>query len=210
MNGFSCPRHDPADRLWPPHDPEDFIDLAEWEQLIDRDTERYDRHLQDNLTTPPIREVILAEETEFGREVDIGTWFECTPWDDPLQLPHRISHTRILHRDKRHFRPERLVESWVPAGLVRADVLKEQDCEDALLGLLARKCGVKVSRSVGESIALREPDEDIRLLMELRRGAPLFFVWRIYDDEDFEPLLMQQLAIRTGWVFSHDRELERP
>lgn len=210
MNEPFYPRYDAGDRLWGPYDPDDFIDLAEWEELRDWDTERYDRHPHDKLTPPPIRDVIVAEETEWGAEVDIGTWFECTPWDDPLRLPHGIAHTRVLYRDTKRFRPQRLVESWAPAGLISADVLKEQDSEDALIDLLARECGAKASRSVSESIALREPDEDIRLLMELRRGAPLFFAWRIYDDEDFEPLLMQQLAIRTDWVFSHERELERP
>lgn len=209
MNGSFCPRYDPGDRLWPPYDPDDFIDLGEWEELRDWDRKRYDRHLHDELTPPPIREVITAEDTEWGDEADIGTWFECTPWDDPLRFPPRISHTLVLHRDTKRFRPERVVESWSPAGLVSAEVLKDRDAEDGLVGLLAREGGAKArARLVTESIALREPDEDIRLLMELRRGAPLFFVWRIYHGEDFEPVLVQQLAIRTDWVFSRERDLQ--
>jgi len=152
--------------------------------------------------------VLVAEEIPWGAKVEVGTWFEGTPWDDPLRFPNRISYARVLHRDISRRRPVRVVESWSPAGLASPELLMEYD-DEAVVSLLAREGGEKArARSVSESIALRKPDEDIRALMGPGPRTPVFFVWRIYYNEDCEPVLVQQLAIRSDRVLSHERDLQ--
>jgi hypothetical protein len=201
-------RHDPDDPAWPPPDPDDFVgDLKEWDELSEAEKEEYDRRAHSIICDPPIREVLVAEEIQWGAKVEVGTWFEGTSWDD-LRFPDRISYARVLHRDIRRHRPVRVVDSWSPARLASPELLKEYDGE-AVASLLAREGGEKArARSVSESIALRKPDEDIRVLMELGPRTRIFFVWRIYYNEDCEPVLVQQLAIRSDRVLSHERDLQ--
>jgi hypothetical protein len=202
-------RHDPDDPAWPPRDPDDFVgDLKEWDELSEAEKEEYDRRAHSIICDPPIREVLIAEEREWGAKVEVGTWLEGTPWDDPLRFPNRILYARVLHRDIRRHKPVRVVESWSPAGLTSPELLKEYD-DEAAASLLAREGGEKArARSVSESVALRKPDEDIRVLMELGPCTRVFFVWRIYYNEDCEPVLVQQLAIRSDRVLSHERDLQ--
>ncbi|MPZ70590.1 MAG: hypothetical protein GEU71_13840, partial [Actinobacteria bacterium] len=66
-------RHDPDDRAWPPRDPDDFVnDLREWEELSDSEKEEYDRCVANIICDPPLREVLVAEENEWGTRVEIG------------------------------------------------------------------------------------------------------------------------------------------
>ncbi|MGH2749832.1 MAG: UTRA domain-containing protein [Actinomycetota bacterium] len=209
MKKRKFPRHDPDDPAWPPRNPDDLVDdLREWDDLSEAEQEEIDRQCLSIICNPPIREVLVAEETEWDTKVEIGTWFEGTPWDDPMRFPDRISHARVLHRDIKRHKPVRVVDSWSPAGLATPELLKEYD-DEVVLALLAREGGEKAeARSISESIALRRPDEDIRALMELGPRTPAFLMWRIYYNDDCEPVLVQQLAIRSDRVLSHERDLQ--
>lgn len=122
-------------------------------------------------------ELLLAEEVCWSNAHHVDVLFKEGPRAHPGRA---FSHTRIRYRDKSH-NPWQIVDSWAPSILMPLHVLSRGDAMDALVWLQENEGMEATPHHATESVTLRIPGEEERLLLELSGGIEVFLLSRLYD-----------------------------
>lgn len=152
----------------------------------------------------PDHELLLAEEVVWSNADHADALFKDNPRAQPVRS---FSHTRIRHRDDCH-NPWQIVDCWVPSVLMPLDALAGGEAIDALAWLEAHNGREASPHHATESVILRIPGEEERLLLELNLGIEVFLLSRVYFTEQHEPLLLRETFLTTDHYLDYNIHLE--
>ncbi|MPZ15540.1 MAG: hypothetical protein GEU73_14160 [Chloroflexi bacterium] len=150
----------------------------------------------------PDSEVLRAEDVSWSNVPQVDALFK-----DRIQPVRSFSHTRIRYRDECH-NPCQIVDCWVPSILMPLDALRRGDALDALAWLEKSNSREAIPHHAAESVTLRIPGEEDRLLLELNLGIEVFLLSRLYYSEAHEPLMLRETLLTTDHYLDYNIHLE--
>jgi hypothetical protein len=168
----------------------------------DPDDELFEELVWSVMEERPEREVLVCEQFHhLDDEHEIGLQFKNNYSIDATWF----AHVRLLYRDENH-QPSQLNDLWTPASAIPLDVLRDCHPGEVVDWFATQGQGFEPWRAT-ESVFVRPPSEDDRLLLHLDRNAPVLRCCSHYFTRDDELLLVHASLLTTDHLLGYQRHI---
>ncbi len=170
----------------------------------DPDDELFEELIWSVMEERPEREVLVCEQFHhLDDEHDIGLGLQ-------FMNNYRIdatwfAHVRLLYRDENH-QPAQIHDLWAPASAIPLDVLRDRHPHEVVDWFADQGQHLEPWRAT-ESVLVRPPSEDDRLLLHLDRDVPVLRCGSHYVTRDDELLLVHASLLTTDRLLLYERHI---